>query len=199
MKKITSFALSLSLLAVSFTQSGCFGSFTLTQKLYKWNNSIVSSKIGKNVVFWILGFAQIYSIAGAVDIFFFNVLEFWTGKNPLAMAEGEFEIQVVTGKDGNKYQITASRNRFEIKQLDGENAGKLASISFNQNNKQWTASVDNKTSVVAEMVAIQGKYTGVKIFKADGTVVKNVFDEKTSNEVTAVFNENIYADMASAK
>ncbi len=115
------------------------------------------------------------------------------------MAEGEFEIQVVTGKDGNKYQITASRNRFEIKQLDGENARKLASISFNNSNKQCTASVDNKISIVAEMVAIQVKYTGVKIFKAVGTVVKNVFDEKTSNEISAVFNENVYTDMASAK
>lgn len=159
----------------------------------------MSSKVWKNVVFWILGIAQIYSIAGAVDIFFFNVLEFWTGKNPSAMAEGEFEIQVSTGKDGNKYQITASRNRFEIKQLDGENARKLASISFNNSNKQCTASVDNKISIVAEMVAIQVKYTGVKIFKAVGTVVKNVFDEKTSNEISAVFNENVYTDMASAK
>ncbi len=52
---------------------------------------------------------------------------------------------------------------------------------------------------MAEMVAIQVKYTGVKIFKAVGTVVKNVFDEKTSNEISAVFNENVYTDIASAK
>jgi len=197
MKKITSLFLAVFLTVITLTETGCLGQFALTKKLYSWNQKISDNKIIKNVAFWIL--LPVYEAFGFADIVLFNVLEFWTGKNPLAMAAGEFEIQIVKGKDGNRYQITASRNRFEIKQLDGKEMGRVATLNFNDKNNQWSANASGKEVVVSEMIATNGVYTGMKYFKPDGTTVTKQFDANTQEEMAVAFGKTDVNEMALAK
>lgn len=71
----------LALTAVATT--GCFGKFALTRKVYGWNDGL-GNKFVKTLVFWGLIIIPVYELAGAADYFIFNLLEFWTGSNPVA-------------------------------------------------------------------------------------------------------------------
>jgi uncharacterized membrane protein len=72
------------------------------------------------------------------DLIIFNVLEFWTGSNPIAMAEGETETQIAEIK-GQKVKMTAEKNKFSIKILDGKKAGKTIEMVYTPENKSWNA------------------------------------------------------------
>ncbi|MBI3234997.1 MAG: hypothetical protein HYZ42_13345 [Bacteroidetes bacterium] len=92
-----------------------------------------------------------------------------------------------------------SRNRFEIKQLDGKEMGRVATLSFNDKNNQWSANAGGKEVVVSEMVATNGVYTGIKYFKPDGTTETKKFDANTQEEVAIVFGKTDVNEMALAK
>jgi hypothetical protein len=104
---------------------GCYGSFNLTKKVYKWNGSLGDKWIN-SIVMIALTIVPVYSLAVAADAIVLNLVEFWTGSNPMAMQAGDKEIRTVT-VDGKSYQITATQNRMEIAALDApENAVALA-------------------------------------------------------------------------
>jgi hypothetical protein len=72
---------------LSLQVSGCFGSFTLTRKIYGLNQEVSDNKFVQWALF--LGFTiiPVYGVGALVDALVFNSLEFWTGNNPLANAE----------------------------------------------------------------------------------------------------------------
>lgn len=72
--------------------SSCFGQFALTRKLYSWNGGF-ENKFLQTLLMWVLMILPAYWIAGIVDLLVFNLIEFWTDKNPLA---------TVTHDDGSK-------------------------------------------------------------------------------------------------
>ena len=72
-------ALSLSVLA-----AGCYGKFQLTRMVYDVNSS-VEDRYVRSAVTWILVLP--YLFAGFVDATVFNVVEFWTGQNPLTVTK----------------------------------------------------------------------------------------------------------------
>ncbi|MBI3234996.1 MAG: DUF3332 family protein [Bacteroidetes bacterium] len=67
MKKFTSLFLAVLLTVITLTETGCFGQFALTRKLYSWNDKVSSNKVVKNVVFWILCAIPIYEIVATAD------------------------------------------------------------------------------------------------------------------------------------
>jgi len=69
--------------AVGALSAGCFGKFQLTRTLYDINQSI-DDKYVRSVVTWL--FILPYGITGTLDFIVFNVIEFWSGENPLASA-----------------------------------------------------------------------------------------------------------------
>ncbi len=77
--------------SIMITQTGCFGSFTLVKKVYEFNDGASDNKFVKTLLFYVLNIVPVYGIAGFLDLIIFNLLEFWTGSNPIAMNEGEFE------------------------------------------------------------------------------------------------------------
>ena len=121
----------------SMTLSSCLGSFKVTKKLYEWNDGI-NTKLGKNAVFWLLVIIPIYEIFLFVDIIVLNLIEFWSGGDPMSMNEGDIEEQLVMGKDGNNYKVTATKNRFDILQLDGQNCGVEQSFVYNPEDRSWS-------------------------------------------------------------
>jgi hypothetical protein len=76
---------------VSILSTSCFGGFQTTRKVYQWNEGVSGNKFVNNLVFYGLNIIPVYPVAGTLDLFIFNLIEFWTGSNPMALNEGEFE------------------------------------------------------------------------------------------------------------
>ena len=134
---------------VAFSSFGCHGNYAAFNKLNKFVGSL-GDKWVNSIVHFIFLVVQIYTIAIFVDFLILNTVQFWTGSNPLSMNVGERETQVVN-KDGVNYEITATRNRFDVFTMDGDKAGKFASLIYNENTMIWSAASGNE---VIELVQI---------------------------------------------
>ncbi len=131
--KVVSIILILSF--ISFSLIGCYGSFQLTKRLYEWNGSL-GDKWVNSAVTWILIIVPVYEFAGFVDFVFLNVIEFWTGSNPVTMAPGEEETQIVE-LNGRVYEITASQNRFDIVLINNDGIDKEVSLVYETESESW--------------------------------------------------------------
>ncbi len=138
----------LSLLLVTILLSGCYGNFNLTRKIYNWNGT-VGDKYIQSAVGWGMVIIPIYMTAPLIDAAFFNLVEFWTGDNPLTMKIGEIDSRIITTKEG-RYELTASQNRFDLVALDGENIGDYMSFVFNSQDQEWILEKDGESKVVAK-------------------------------------------------
>jgi hypothetical protein len=89
--------------AVGALSAGCFGKFQLTRKLYDINQSI-DEKYVRSAVTWL--FVIPYAITGLLDFIVFNVIEFWSGENPVASAP----VTKVFAQGNGKTVLTLSRD-----------------------------------------------------------------------------------------
>jgi len=83
MKRLIAAVLIGSVLALSL--ASCFGSFKAIRTVYKWNDSL-DNKWVKTLVFWAFTIIPVYGIIALADAIVFNLIEFWTGDNPLTSA-----------------------------------------------------------------------------------------------------------------
>ncbi len=74
----------VTLLCVS--TGGCFGRFALTRRIYDWNEHVSGDKWVRSLVFVLI--VPIYGVVNLFDAFFANVVEFWSGHNPMASTAG---------------------------------------------------------------------------------------------------------------
>lgn len=125
-------------LAATLLLSGCLGSFQAFNNLKDWNMEISDSKFVNNLVFWGLNIIPVYGLFFIGDTLIFNVIEFWSGSNPIAMEDGESELQLVE-RDGNTYELIATKNRMEIKVIDGPKAGNKVDLVYRPHEKSWNA------------------------------------------------------------
>jgi hypothetical protein len=94
------------LLAVTSLASltiSCYGSFSLTKKLYKWNGTLGNKFVGA-LVFWILIVLPVYEVTLVADYFVLNVIEFWTGNQLVTQGQ----TKVIT-KDGVTMELSSPR------------------------------------------------------------------------------------------
>ena len=162
MKKINCFFLAFLFLSLSIFNSSCLGSFKLTQKMYGWNNSI-GNKWVNNLVFWALIIVPVYEVVTCLDTIIFNVIEFWSGSNPISMSEGDEEIQIVDS--GNKkYLIKATQNKFHIEQIKGPNKGEWADIIFNPEENSCYLQYDGEKTKLVEYIHSEYGSDQVKLF-----------------------------------
>jgi len=89
--------------AVGALSAGCFGKFQLTRKLYDINQSI-DEKYVRSAATWL--FMPLYGITGLLDFVVFNVIEFWSGENPVASAP----VTKVYARGNGKAVLTLSRD-----------------------------------------------------------------------------------------
>lgn len=110
-KKFILFLLIVGVTLTSF--ANCFGKFSLTRKVYAFNEGIMGSdwagKIVRTLIMYVYFFIPI--IAGLVffiDIVILNLIEFWTDSNPLGLNEYNKEGKYVKSfsKDGEKLKLT---------------------------------------------------------------------------------------------
>lgn len=171
MKKVNIFLLACLLFTLSLGQTGCYGPFRLTKNLHEWNGT-VGDKFINALVFFAFIVIPVYEVAVLVDGVVLNTIEFWTGDNPVVMGENDKDVQIVK-KDGKKYRITATQNKFHIEQLKGPNKGETAELVFNPNNKSWNLKDGNKE--FKTLVNLNEEANLIQIHKLDGEIIS--FDQ----------------------
>jgi hypothetical protein len=91
--------------AVGALSAGCFGKFQLTRKVYDMNKAI-DDKYVRSATTWVFVIVPVYGFAALLDLIVFNVIEFWTGENPVASGP----VTKVYARDGGKTVITLFRD-----------------------------------------------------------------------------------------
>ncbi|MBI9032046.1 DUF3332 family protein [bacterium] len=136
------------LVIVTLIATGCYGNFTLTRKIYNWNGN-VGDKVVQSAVGWGLVILPIYSGAMFIDAVALNLIEFWTGENPLAMNVGDIDSRIITTDKGS-YELIATPNRFDLVALDGESVGDYLSLLYSPENEEWVLENDGNSQVVVK-------------------------------------------------
>jgi hypothetical protein len=90
--------------AVGSLSAGCFGKFQLTRKVYDINQSI-DEKYLRSATTWVFVIIPVYGFAALADLIVFNVIEFWTGENPVA----EAKVTKVFAQGNERTVLTLSR------------------------------------------------------------------------------------------
>lgn len=173
MKKLKKAVLGLMAATLLLSTSGCYGTFTLTKKVHNWNGDATDNKFANSIIMWGLIIIPVYPISVFVDFVVLNTLEFWTGSNPLAMAEGESEIQIVQSGD-KVFEITATQNQFHIAQIEGLGEGQSVDLIYKTAETAWYVSNDDEEYIIAQ--GDLNNHDWVKVFHPDGKV-----DEITLN------------------
>ncbi len=144
-RTLPALALGLATLVSAPYLQGCYGGFTATKTVYKWNGT-VGDKWVNSIVMIALNIIPVYSIAGVADILILNTVEFWTGSNPLAMQAGESETRIVS-VEGKDYELTASHNRMEIKPLASPE--QAVDLAYDPVQQAWFAETANSRQLIA--------------------------------------------------
>jgi len=113
--------------------SGCFGSFTLTRKVYDFNRSL-DEKFLQSLVMWAMYIVPVYPFATTIDVVILNLIEFWSGANPLAMNDNDVEQKYYSLQD-KTYEVVTSKNRYDITEID--NPVNSFSLVFNNDDTSW--------------------------------------------------------------
>lgn len=105
---------SLAALLLALSTIGCYGSFPLTNAVYKLNGDITESKWVHSIMLWVFGFFGVYGIAIVVDVIFLNLIEFWSGDDVeisqrIEQPDGT-AVALETSEDGNELTLQVLRN-----------------------------------------------------------------------------------------
>ena len=158
-KKYFSVALIIAL-AGSILSTSCIGSFSLTNKLLSWNQS-VGNKFVNEVVFFAFWIVPVYEVAALADILVLNSIEFWSGNN--ALAKG---TKVIEGQDG-RYLVDCDKNGYTI---TSENDGSVARLDFNDDNKTWSVTANGQTMEL--MTFIDDTHVQLPAYDGQTTIVE---------------------------
>ena len=156
MKKFFKFSAVVLSAAIMF--SSCIGSFSLTNKVQQWNESL-GDKMINELVFVCMHIVPVYPISIFADILVLNSIEFWTGSNPVASKVGETKI--VKNSAGDDVQITTTANGYEI--VNGEEQMQLV---FDDAEKTWSAVYDEQS---VELLKFVGD-NSVEMYTLNGSV-----------------------------
>lgn len=180
MKKV----ISCLMLSCAILFSSCLGSFRAFNNLKDWNQGLTDSKFLDNLIFWGLNIVPVYGLFFLGDALIFNVIEFWSGSNPIAMKDGESETQMVE-HDGNTFKMVATKNRIQVTVVEGPKKGKKIDLVYKPDEKSWNAIRPN-----GEVIKLSSFEEGFYIvYMPDGTQVKiNPLDSK--EEGLAILKEN---------
>lgn len=129
MKKSKAALLVAATVVCSVMFSSCIGSFSLTKKLYTWNNG-VGDKFVNELVFLACNIIPVYPVCVGVDAIVLNTIEFWTGSSPMAATTTEIETE------NGVYIVEADQTGYTITNEKAE-----ASVRFNYNEETQTWSV----------------------------------------------------------
>jgi hypothetical protein len=152
------------LLSGSVLLSGCYGSFNLLHSVYDWNGTI-EDKTVRSVVFWALVIIPVYEVAALVDAAVLNVIEHWSGENPLSMQQGEVDKRTVL-HEGKRYTIEARKNRFTVREL-GKN--RAVDLLFNTRDASWNLVAGDRLITLSKLERSGDGDVALRIFSKSGS------------------------------
>lgn len=156
--KIKHLKVSALFMTAALLTSSCVGSFSLFNRVAKWNMRATNCKFLNEIIFLLISPA--YAVCTVVDALVLNTIEFWTGNNPLAQEVGT--TQDIMGQDGRYYAVTTLKDGYEIKNPEGE----IIRFVYDKKNNSWSQIQD-------------GKKTEVFRFNDDGTIQAHLNDGST--------------------
>ena len=142
------------------TLQGCYGNFALTKKVYKWNGSLGNKWIN-SIVMVGLNIIPVYSATLFIDGAILNLIQFWTGSNPVAMQPGEKETQTVA-VNGKTYILTATQNHLEVALQ--EPGVKPVEMNYDPDQQAWLVVTEVGSKKIAEHNGDE-----LTLFLADGS------------------------------
>jgi len=151
--------------ASSLLFTSCIGSFTMTSKVYSWNQKVTGNKFINTCILWILT-PDVYPATVVIDYVVLNVIEFWTGANPLAFGGPQDLEKVVVTKSGTS-KVVMGNNEITITDLDGKNAGKLLSLRYDPQSNNFFCKSPGGTMV--KVGSISGSV--LTLYAPDGRVI----------------------------
>ena len=170
--------LSVLLLAATIMFSSCIGSFQLTNKVFKMNNSI-GNKWVNELVFVACCIVPVYEITVFVDAIVFNSIEFWTGEKLLANAG---EKKTVKNTKGNDVEITSLENGYNL--TDGVTSMNLI---FDEETQIWSAEYNNSSTDLIKLI----DDNNAQLFLATGEVMDVTLDANGTNMALLHMNNNL--------
>lgn len=165
MKKMNVFIAIAIVIAIGFAQTSCIGSFKMTSKVHKWNQGL-GNKFVNELVFLVFIVVPVYEISLLIDGIVLNLLEFWTGSNPMAMNAGDQETKIVE-QNGLKYKVTASLNRFDFTQIEGPQKGSSGALVYNPHTQTWSYEGNNQSVKLVELT----KDGTANVFLPNGKII----------------------------
>jgi hypothetical protein len=145
----------------------CYGSFNLVKKVHKWNGTF-GDKWVNELGFLVMCIVPVYEVAGFIDAFVLNTIEFWTGKNPSMSSNDKIvpldENTSLTFRDSDQTVLLTSRT----------NAG-TAQYVF-EKSKDGTLVKDPAGNVLARCV--QTAHGSMRIFDGSGAFVAECSPER---------------------
>ena len=122
---------------------GCYGNFALTKKVYKFNKTLGNKWI--NSIAMVVG-GPVYSCSVFIDVWILNLIQFWTGTNPLTMGPQDSETKTMLANNKN-FEITATQNQFVVKDLSSTNSSNETIVRYDPTLQNWYVVDNNKTLV----------------------------------------------------
>lgn len=105
--------------------TGCYGSFAVTKKLHTWNGGF--NKWVSALLFWGLIIIPAYELVMLGDALIFNLIEFWTGSNPIGGGGGKTsklertpDGAVKTKVGGVEYKLRPTSGGKAVLERDGK-------------------------------------------------------------------------------
>ncbi len=173
LKSLVCLMLVASMCTASF---GCYGSFNLVKKVYKFNGT-VGDKWVNELVFLVMNVVPVYGVSVFIDAVVLNTIEFWSGTNPV-MAEGA-QPSTMKGDDGSTITFNSRDKVMEItRTIPGK--GEIVYRVTRENGQSVVEDKDN--NILARCVA--GDDGSMTLLDAKGQVLQTY--SKTQVEALAM-------------
>lgn len=131
--------------AIMFGSTSCIGSFALTKRLLGWNEN-VGNKFTSELVFFAFWVLPVYEVCALADILVINSIEFWSGSNPMGVAQAD---RTVRGSNGDLYKIHQDASGYDITDLDTDKSMRL---EYNQDDMSWMVEYEGESYTLMQYV-----------------------------------------------
>ncbi|MDP2652895.1 MAG: DUF3332 family protein [Candidatus Omnitrophota bacterium] len=156
----------LGVMIAAFLVTGCTGSFNLTRKVYNFHRSQQPDKWMDELCFLVVTLIPVYSIATFADAIIFNSIEFWTGENPVDMADAK---TVTQGRE--EVVISYDKATDQITVLPKANGQEKQALVLERLDDHRVAVKDQAGTVL--YVSAKGPEGDISVYDKDNKLVKN--------------------------
>ena len=177
--------------AVGALSAGCFGKFQLTRKVYDVNKSI-DDKYVRSAATWVLIIP--YAVTGLLDFLVFNVIEFWTGENPVASTPvtkvytlGNGRTVLTLSRDGSATVAVIERYEGEMLvstlRVRDDGLGKVAAVETVAGKKVREVSAVAASDGSVEVTVATASGTGTERYAATAVRAHEMRAARIASEV----------------